>query len=132
MEKDMNRRQFLKVLGAATVATTAVASGCSHPNETTAEGYTLGEVPTDKMTYRQDTHGDSVSLLGYGCMRLPIIEDGANSEQDPVLDQESINELVDYAIAHGVNLFDTAPLYCKGRSEEAMGIALSRHRRDEY
>ena len=43
-----------------------------------------------------------------------------------------MNELVDYAIAHGVNYFDTSPAYCKGRSEHATGIALSRHPRDKY
>ncbi|MDR2728047.1 MAG: aldo/keto reductase, partial [Chitinispirillales bacterium] len=41
-------------------------------------------------------------------------------------------ELVDYAIAHGVNVFDTAPVYCKGFSEKAAGEALSRHPRDKY
>ena len=48
------------------------------------------------------------------------------------LDQETINELVDYAIAHGVNYFDTSPAYCKGQSEKATGIALSRHPRNKY
>ena len=43
-----------------------------------------------------------------------------------------VNRQVDYAIAHGVNYFDTSPAYCKGRSEHAMGIALSRHPRDKY
>ena len=39
---------------------------------------------------------------------------------------------MDTAIAHGVNYFDTSPAYCKGRSEHATGIALSRHPRDTY
>ena len=43
-----------------------------------------------------------------------------------------MNELVDYALAHGVNYFDTSPAYCKGFSERATGIALSRHPRDKY
>ena len=43
-----------------------------------------------------------------------------------------VNQLVDYAIAHGVNYFDTSPAYCKGRSERATGIALSRYPRDKY
>ena len=65
---------------------------------------------------------------GYGCMRWPTIE----GDPDDKLDQEEINRLVDKAIAHGVNYFDTSPAYCKGRSEEATGIALSRHPRDSY
>ncbi len=129
----MDRRDFLKSLGAGALATAAMAAGCKNPNATSAEGFTLGEVPTDKMTYRTGTHGEKVSLLGYGCMRLPSLEEGKDGNQsEGDLDQDRINELTDYAIAHGLNLFDTAPRYCKARSEIAMGKALSRHRRDEY
>lgn len=128
----MDRRSFLKVLGGGALATAAVAAGCDHPNEVVAEGFELGEVPTDKMTYRENSHGDKVSLLGFGCMRLPTIAGESGREEDQELDQDRINEMFDYAIAHGVNLFDTAPPYCKGRSEHAVGVALSRHSRDEY
>lgn len=125
----MNRRDFLKSLGAGTLATAAIAAGCDSPNKTQAEGFELGEVPTDQMTYRTGTHGEKVSVLGYGQMRLPTVEEG---NRDSDLDQDRINELTDYALAHGVNLFDTAPRYCKARSEAAIGIALSRHNRNEY
>ena len=43
-----------------------------------------------------------------------------------------MNALVDYAIAHGVNYFDVAPVYVRGLSEQATGLALSRHSRDKY
>jgi predicted aldo/keto reductase-like oxidoreductase len=43
-----------------------------------------------------------------------------------------VNALVDYAIAHGVNYFDTAPVYVRGKSETSMGIALSRHPREKF
>ena len=43
-----------------------------------------------------------------------------------------VNALVDHAIAHGVNYFDTSPAYCRGHSEHATGVALSRHPRDKY
>ena len=43
-----------------------------------------------------------------------------------------INRQVDYAIEHGVNYFDTSPVYCQGKSEACTGIALSRHKRSEY
>ena len=82
------------------------------------------------MTYRQNPHGDDVSLLGYGCMRWPTRKNAEGKGDE--LDQETINELVDYAIAHGVNYFDTSPAYCKGQSEKATGIALSRHPRNKY
>ena len=128
----MDRRDFLKGLGAGAVATAALAAGCKNPAATPAEGFELGEVPTDKMTYRTGTHGEQVSLLGYGCMRLPVVQDSDLPEQERDLDQEQINRLTDYALAHGVNLYDTAPRYCRARSEKAMGIALSRHPRNSY
>ena len=39
---------------------------------------------------------------------------------------------MDYALAHGVNYFDTAPVYGNGLSEVATGIALHRHPRKSY
>ena len=132
MVKELSRRQFLKVAGAASVAGAAAMAGCKSGNETKAEGVALGEVPEDKMTMRENLHGEQVSLLGYGCMRFPTISGESGREQDQELDQDAVNSLVDYAIGHGVNLFDTAPPYCKGRSEHSVGIALSRHKRDEY
>lgn len=88
----------------------------------------MPDIEKGKMTYRTNpTTGDKVSLLGYGCMRWPTLP----TEGEP-LDQETINRLVDHAIEYGVNYFDTSPAYCKGRSEEATGIALKRHPRDKY
>lgn len=129
----MDRRTFLKGLGGAVAASAAMAAGCDHPNAVPAEGYTPGEVPTDKMAMRVDAHGQQVSFLGFGMMRLPV-EGGGDLRSNPQakLDQETINQLVDYAIEHGVNYFDTAPVYLKGMSEEATGIALSRHPRDKW
>ncbi len=132
MAKEMNRRRFLKVLGGGAVATAAVAAGCSNPNEVPVEGVQLGEVPTDQMTYREDTHGDKVSILGYGCMRLPVKDGKDLRAPDAEYDQEEVNRHVDYCLEHGVNYFDTAPVYCKGKSEGIMGVALSRHPRASY
>lgn len=127
----INRRNFLKVLGAGSVVTGAALAGCKRNNTVSAEGGSLGEVPTDKMTYRVNPHtNDRVSLLGYGCMRWPLRQKSDGSGEE--VDQDVVNELVDYAIAHGVNYFDTAPVYVRGWSETATGIALSRHPRDKY
>ena len=80
------------------------------------------------MTYRTNPmNQDKVSLLGYGMMRLP-----SKTENKDDYDQEMINRQVDYAIEHGVNYFDTSPVYCQGKSEACTGIALSRHKREEY
>jgi len=127
----INRRSFLTALGTGTALTTANLIGCKPDNKVSASGGILGEIPTDKMTYRTNPHsGDVVSLLGYGCMRWPLRNRADGNGQE--VDQETVNELVDYAIAHGVNYFDTAPVYVQGWSEAATGIALSRHPRDKY
>jgi predicted aldo/keto reductase-like oxidoreductase len=129
-KKNINRRDFLRVMGTGAAVTAATMYGCKPKNTVSAEGGTIGEVPTDKMTYRVNPHtGDKVSLLGYGCMRWPLRK---NSKGEDEVDQDTVNELVDYAIAHGVNYFDTAPVYVRGWSETATGIALKRHPRDKY
>ena len=129
---NIDRREFIKRLGAGSLLTAAAFTGCKS-NSLKMDSSVMGEVPTDKMTYRTNHNtGDKVSILGYGCMRWPTIEGGSARDQRSKIDQESVNELVDYAIAHGVNYFDTSPVYCQGMSEEATGIALSRHPRDSY
>ena len=130
--KEMDRREFLKRLGVGTAVSTAALTGCDSRNNTITGNHSAkGDVPIDKMTYR--THpksGDRVSLLGYGCMRWPFRQKSDGSGEE--IDQEAVNELVDYALAHGVNYFDTAPSYGRGMSEIATGIALKRHPRDSY
>ena len=129
-KKNISRRNFLKAVGTGSVATTAVMYGCKPDRTVSAEGGSIGEVPTDKMTYRINHNtGDKVSLLGYGCMRWPL---RTNSNGEEEIDQDAVNELVDYAIAHGVNYFDTAPVYVRGWSETATGIALKRHPREKF
>lgn len=134
--KDISRRNFLKRLGAGTVAVSAAAlPGCdSRRNPVSGESVTaLPDIPKDRMTYRTNPKtGDKVSLLGYGCMRWPTIEGGSAREGESNIDQDMVNRLVDTAIEHGVNYFDTSPAYCKGFSERATGIALKRHPRDSY
>ena len=128
--KEMNRRHFLKVFGGGAVASSAALCGCSSRQEQQSASGAMGEVPTDKMTHRKNpTTGDVVSLLGYGCMRWPLKKGDDGKDQ---IDQEEVNRLVDYALAHGVNYFDTAPVYVQGMSEAATGTALSRHPRESY
>jgi len=125
----INRREFLKITGVATAASTVALTGCSSDNNNSSGA--LGEVPKDKMTYRNfPALGDNVSLLGYGCMRWPTIPNPEG--RGDIIDQEAVNGLVDYAIEHGVNYFDTAPVYVQGQSERATGIALKRHPRDKF
>ena len=126
----MDRRDFLKIVGISTVAGTATLYGCKPKTEAGAGSGELGPIPTDKMTYRSfpSLGDDKVSILGYGCMRWPTIPNPKGDGE--IIDQEAVNELVDYAIAHGVNYFDTAPVYVQGWSEKSTGIALKRHPRE--
>lgn len=136
--KKISRRKFLQLLGigGATVAAGTWISSCANKEENTKQG----EIPKDKMTYRTNHNsGDKVSLLGYGMMRLPIKEEAGKDSKatgrevaEAPLDQEKINQLVTYALEHGVNYFDTSPAYCQGRSESATGEALSHHDRKKY
>ncbi len=130
--KNMDRRSFLKHLGIGAAATVTALAGCKNNSNPVAGNITAqGEVPTDKMTYRLNPKsGEKVSLLGYGCMRWPVMPDSA--VEGEIIDQDAVNSLVDYALAHGINYFDTAPPYCRGLSEKATGIALKRHPRDSY
>lgn len=127
----LSRRQFLKAFTIGTAAMAAPAlTGCKSDSANSPE-----QAPTGQMTYRTNhNNGDRVSLLGYGMMRLPLIDDNGSAREnaEAEIDQEMVNRQVDYAIEHGVNYFDTSPAYCKGRSEHATGIALSRHPRDKY
>ena len=118
---DQGRRQFLRRLGIGAGASLAFMA--MEP----LQAFGMGKRETaeavserNRMTYRvQHGSGEQISLLGFGMMRLPD-------------NQDEVNELVDYAIAHGVNYFDTAPMYMGGQSEVLMGNALSRHPREKY
>ena len=137
MKKDnhqaINRRDFLKIVGISTATTAPLLSGCSSDSGMASGSGSSTPIPTDRMTYRTTpSTKDKVSILGYGCMRLPTIAKNSARDSDDEIDQEMVNRLTDYAIEHGVNYFDTSPAYCKGRSEHAMGIALSRYPRDKY
>ncbi|MCL1790659.1 MAG: aldo/keto reductase [Peptococcaceae bacterium] len=70
---------------------------------------------------------DHVSLLGFGCMRLPTIDDNPK-----FIDMDKALEMVDYALEQGVNYFDTAYPYHMGASESFVGEALSRYPRESY
>ena len=129
MKNDINRREFLKRAGGAAMVMGGLAAvaGCKGSPASTDAADNSAE---GGMTYRTNPgNGDKVSILGYGCMRWPMIKD--ENDRD-IIDQETTNRLVDYAIEHGVNYFDTSPVYLQGQSEQATGIALKRHPRESY
>ena len=73
------------------------------------------------MTYRMfGETGEKISSLGFGCMRLPEVEqDGVWS-----IDDEKAIPMLQKAYELGVNYFDTAPYYCHSNSEITVGKAL--------
>ena len=80
------------------------------------------------MEYRELRGGkEKVSLLGFGCMRLPRLY-----PDKPEIDTELGRRMVDYAYSHGVNYFDTAYPYHEGLSEPFIGAALSKYPRESY
>lgn len=76
------------------------------------------------MQYNQAC-GEELSRLGFGCMRLPL-------KADKTIDEEELQRMVDYALANGVNYFDTAYPYHGGMSEICIGKALKKHPREKW
>ena len=70
-----------------------------------------------------------VKKLGFGLMRLPLTD----PNDDGSIDIEQLKQMVDSFLEQGFTYFDTAWMYCGGRSEEAAGEALvKRHSRDSF
>ncbi len=78
------------------------------------------------MIYK-DFQGMKLSGLGYGLMRLPVV-DG----DDGVIDKAKAEALIDHAYKNGINYFDTAWGYHNGNSELVAGKYLSKYPRDSY
>lgn len=118
----MDRREFIRTTGLAAAAAGLAAcapkapAAVAEPRELKTNGTMLQNFP-------------GIGVLGYGCMRWPMVkgEDG----QDHI-DQQKVNELVDKALANGVNYFDTSPVYLRGNSERATAEALNRHPRESW
>ncbi|MDR1101527.1 MAG: aldo/keto reductase [Clostridiales bacterium] len=68
------------------------------------------------MLYRKNKKGEELSILGFGCMRLPT--------KAGLIDFNRAQAQIRYAYEHGVNYFDTAYIYHAGQSEGFLGKAL--------
>ena len=78
------------------------------------------------MIYR-DFQDLKLSALGFGAMRLPVV-DG----DDGAIDEPRALAMVDFAMEHGINYYDTAWGYHSGNSELVMGRALARYPRESF
>lgn len=76
------------------------------------------------MIYRQ-FKDKKLSLLGFGTMRLPLLENGE-------VDEEQVSRMVKYAAEHGVNYYDTAYPYHNCKSEVIIGKALKQLPRESF
>ena len=76
------------------------------------------------MIYRKFKNLD-ISMLGFGLMRLPV-------KEDKTINEELTAEMVDYAMKHGVNYYDTAWPYHNGESETVIGRILKKYPRESF
>ena len=67
--------------------------------------------------------------LGFGLMRLPLL----NREDPASVDLDQVCAMVDLFLERGFTYFDTAYMYCGGRSEIVLREALvKRHPRESF
>ena len=129
--KFLSRRNALKLAGAGVLGGAALY-GLDALRFLPDRASPLPEPSAEKMTYRINPgNGDRISLLGFGCMRFPLLP-AATQPYGPEIDETAAVRLVDYAIAHGVNYFDTAWFYHGGMSEVMIGKALARYPRASF
>lgn len=72
---------------------------------------------------KRKLRGESVSLLGFGCMRFPV--------ENRKIDIAQTEKMIDLAISSGVNYFDTAYPYHGGKSETTLGLILKNYQREK-
>lgn len=119
----MDRRNFLK--GAASVAALAAAAKMAPVEVGAAEPEKIRNY-NPEMRYRpHGLTGATVSALGFGMLRLPMLEDGKT------VDEKQTIAMVRRAIDRGLNYVDTGYVYLGGQSEAVTGKALANGYRDK-
>ena len=131
----ISRRAALKYMGigAAAIPASFYLNSCGKKIKTDQIVPDLTNIPTDKMTYRTlSKAGDRISLLGFGTMRYPTVERETPEGVRRFIDEEKAEQLIDYAMAHGINYYDTAWMYHQGESETFTGKILKKYPRNSF
>ena len=135
MTKKMTRRTALKYIGGGVLGLAGITTlfkrkdilAFLDADQRASQSNQGGSgAAVDTRLYRSS--GQQLSLLGFGAMRFPT--QVINGEK--VIDEELSEKMIDYAYRHGVNYFDTAYMYHKGKSEEFLGRVLKKYPRDSY
>lgn len=74
---------------------------------------------------KMENIGAEPSMLGFGCMRFPTLEDGSINEAEA-------EKMLNYALDHGVTYVDTAYFYHDGASEPFVGKVLEKRDRNSF
>ena len=78
----------------------------------------------EKQVVRRKFKDIDTPLISLGCMRLPM--------RDNKIDMVKLDKMVEYAMNHGANYFDTAYMYVDGKSENAIGEILKKYKRESF
>lgn len=116
----MDRRDFLKNLFKAAVYSSVSGLADTLTEDPNTDKRSGKGTQIVRRTYKST--GITLPLLGFGLMRLPEKESG--------IDLPAAEAMIESALEHGCNYFDTAYIY-KG-SEEFVGKVLSRYPRNQY
>lgn len=121
----MNRREFLKnALTVAALAPVTRIAAKEGPDGNKTSDVTEG-VQVTRRRYRNSAL--TVPLLGFGCMRLPLLV-----PDKPEIDRSTTKKMIDLAMKAGCNYFDTAYMYHDGESERCLGDLLQAYARNSY
>lgn len=77
--------------------------------------------------YYNTFKNERISALGFGGLRMPLMQ-----QKPPVINRTAAQHLIDMAMEHGINYFDTAMTYQNGDSERFLGEALASYPRESY
>lgn len=109
----MKRRDFI-ISSALTISGSVLLTGCGKKDIKKSENQVVRRKFADIDT----------PLISLGCMRLPM--------RDGKIDMVELDKMVEYAMAHGANYFDTAYMYVDGKSENAIGEILKKYPRESF